>query len=147
MKRQVIVAVVGPTGVGKTALGIHLARAFGGEVVNGDRRQIYRYTNIGPAKPSEDQQAFVPHHLIDIRNPDDEFSLALFIDLANQAITEIHSRGSIPIVVGGSGQYMWGLLEGWEIPRVSPNNALRADLELQAEKRGGWVLYQLRRIN
>ena len=129
--------------MGKSRLALHLAQALGGEIVNADSRQVYRRMDIGTAKPSAEERALVPHHLLDIRNPDEEFSLALFLELANESVADIHRRGRLPIMVGGTGQYVWALLEGWQVPKVSPNSDLRADLELQARQRGAWALYQL----
>ena len=98
--------------------------------------------DISTAKPSAEERARVPHHLLDIRAPDEEFSLALFHNLANEAIQDIHSRGHLPILVGGTGQYVWALLEGWRVPKVAPNPSLREDLEIQARQQGSWALYQ-----
>ncbi len=138
-----LLAIVGPTAVGKSRLALHLARSLGGEIVNADSRQVYRGMDIGTAKPSAEERSLVPHHLLDIRNPDEEFSLALFLQLAKVAIQDIKTRSRIPLVVGGTGQYIWGLLEGWQVPKVAPNPGLRADLELQVQRRGPWALYQL----
>ncbi|MEE8158640.1 MAG: isopentenyl transferase family protein, partial [Dehalococcoidia bacterium] len=83
-----LLAIVGPTAVGKSRLALHLARSLGGEIVNADSRQVYRGMDIGTAKPSAEERSLVPHHLLDIRNPDEEFSLALFLQLANTAIVD-----------------------------------------------------------
>ena len=136
-----LLSIVGPTAIGKTALAIHLARAFDGEVVNADSRQVYRYMDIGTAKPTPEQRAVVPHHLVDILDPDDEFGLGSFLDLAPKAIDEIHKRGKLPILAGGTGQYVWALLEGWRLPRVPPNRALRQRLEEEAQLRGSQALF------
>ena len=124
-----LVIILGPTGVGKTGLAIELAKSLGGEIIGADSRQIYRYLDIGTAKPSAEQQARVPHHLIDIVNPDYNLSLAEYQDAAYRAIDEIHGRGAIPFLVGGSGQYISAVEEGWTIPRVPPDMKLRAELE------------------
>ena len=131
-----IIAIVGPTAVGKSALGIHLAVRFGGEVVNGDSRQVYRGMDVGTAKPSLEDQSRVPHHLLDLRDPDQPFSLAEFLDLARTAFRRIHKRGRLPILVGGTGQYLWALLEGWQAPRVAPDPELRRRLEQEAAAAG-----------
>jgi tRNA dimethylallyltransferase len=138
-----LVAIVGPTAVGKTRLSLALAEEFGGEIINADSRQVYKGMDVGTAKATVEERSKVIHHLLDIRNPDEPFNLAHFLDLANKSISDVQHRGQIPILVGGSGQYLWGLLEGWDVPTVPPNDALRADLELQAERRGTWVLHQL----
>ena len=137
-----LVAIVGPTAVGKSALALHLARTFDGEVVNADSRQVYRFLDIGTAKPSAEDRARVPHHLIDIIDPDEEFSLALFLELAHRAIEHIRGRAKLPIVVGGTGQYVWALLEGWHVPRVPPNPRLRADMEVVARRDGPQALHE-----
>ena len=143
MSETPLLAIVGPTAVGKSRLALHLAQALGGEIVNADSRQVYRRMDIGTAKPSAEERRMVPHHLLDIRSPDEEFSLAFFLDLANKSVADIHRRGRLPVIVGGTGQYVRALLEGWRVPKVPPNSALRADLELQAQQRGAWALYQL----
>jgi len=140
MKR--VVAIVGPTATGKTELSLHLARAFGGEIVNADSRQVYRHMDIGTAKPTPEEQAQAPHHLIDIVDPDQDFSLALYQELARRAIKDIQGRGKLPFLVGGTGQYIWAVLEGWQAPRVPPNPALRAQLEERARLQGAESLHR-----
>ncbi|NTV63030.1 MAG: tRNA (adenosine(37)-N6)-dimethylallyltransferase MiaA [Oscillochloris sp.] len=136
MNKPVLTAIVGATAVGKTAMAVDLAQRIGGEIISADSRQIYRQMNIGTAKPSAADLAAVPHHLVDICDPDAEFSLATYQDLALSAIADVLARGCTPLLVGGTGQYLAALLEGWQIPRVPPQPALRADLERQAEARG-----------
>ena len=136
-----VIFVVGPTAVGKSALAMHLAGTYGGEIVNADSRQVYRFMDIGTAKPSEEDRAQVPHHLIDIIDPDQDFSLALFLELAHRAIHDIRDRGRIPIVMGGTGQYVWALLEGWQVPHVSPDIQLREELEERAQREGASALH------
>jgi tRNA dimethylallyltransferase len=135
MQRRLI-ATVGATATGKTSLGIALAQALDGEIVNADSRQIYRGMDIGTAKPPLAEQAGVPHHLIDILDPDEPFTLARFLDVAKRALEDVWSRGQQPILVGGSGQYVWALLEGWRVPRVPPDLELRARLEALVAKQG-----------
>lgn len=131
-----LLAIVGPTAVGKTALAITLARRIGGEIVSADSRQIYRHMDIGTAKPTLEEREGVPHHLIDIRNPDEEFSLATYQELALAALATITARGRVPLLVGGTGQYLAAVLEGWQIPRVAPQPELRASLEREAAEGG-----------
>jgi len=131
-----LLAIVGATATGKTALAIALARRLDGEIVNADSRQIYRGMDIGTAKPSAAEQEAARHWLIDVAAPDEPFTLAGFLDLANAALDGIWSRGRLPIVAGGAGQYVWALLEGWRVPRVAPDHALRAELEAVAETQG-----------
>jgi tRNA dimethylallyltransferase len=124
-----LIAIVGATATGKTALSIQLAQALAGEIVNADSRQVYRGLDIGTAKPTAAERAAAPHHLIDLVDPDEPFTLGLFLSTANGALDDIWLRGHQPIVVGGTGQYVWALLEGWKVPRVPPDHELRARLE------------------
>ena len=124
-----LLAVVGPTGVGKSRLSLSLARDFGGEIVSADSRQIYRYMDIGTAKPTREELSLIPHHLIDVVNPDEDFSLAQYQKLAYEAIADVQKRGKLPILVGGSGLYVWAVLEGLQIPKVAPDLELRRNLE------------------
>ena len=127
-----LVIILGVTGVGKTALAVELARRLNGEIISADSRQIYRRLDIGTAKPRPDELARAPHHLIDIVDPDETLGLAEYLDLARECVDSLHARGKLPFVVGGSGQYITALEEGWSIPRVPPDYGLRAELE-------GWV--------
>ena len=136
------VAVVGPTGVGKTALAIQLAQRFDGEIVNADSRQVYLGMDIGTAKPTTAEQQAARHHLIDIRAPDEPLSLAEYLPLARQAIIDISRRRKLPILCGGTGQYVWALLEGWQVPEVPPDPAYRAELERRAEIEGTEALWR-----
>ena len=144
-----LLVIVGPTGVGKSALAMRLAREFGGEIIGVDSRQVYRHMSIGTAKPSEADRAEIPHHLVDSIEPDKRYSLALFLRDAKQSIHNAKKlRGRLPLVVGGTGQYVWGLLEGWQVPEVNPNANLRETLELRLESEGVEALYEeLRRVD
>lgn len=110
-----LIVVVGPTAVGKTALGIELAQQFNGEIISGDSQQVYRHLDIGTAKATPEEQAAVPHHLIDVRDVDANYSVYDFVAEASQAIMEIASRGKVPIIVGGTGLYLQSLLEGYHL--------------------------------
>lgn len=136
-----LLAIVGPTAIGKTALAIALARALDGEIVSTDSRQVYRQMDIGTAKPTAQERAAAPHHLIDVVDPDDEFSLAIYQDMAYAAMAAIAARGRLPLLVGGTGQYLAALLEGWQIPRVAPQPELRAALEREAAEHGAAALH------
>lgn len=125
-----LLVVVGPTAVGKTSLSIELANAFDGEVISADSRLFYRGMDIGTAKPTRDEQRQVPHHLIDIRYPDEVLSLGQYQRLAYQTIDEVVGRDRLPILVGGTGQYVMAVVEGWGIPEVAPHLALRQQLAL-----------------
>ncbi len=136
-----LLVIVGPTAVGKTALSLHLAEAFDGEVVSADSRLFYRGMDIGTAKPTPEERARVPHHLIDIANPDETVGLADFQEQAYATITDIHTRGKSPLLVGGTGQYVRAVVQGWRIPRVPPDHTLRAELEAQAAREGADALH------
>ena len=141
-KKAALLAIVGPTAAGKSDLAVHLAEVFQGEIVNADSRHFYRFMDIGTAKPSPVQRAAIPHHLIDIIDPDAEFSLALYLRKAEDAIRGIESQSKLPILVGGSGQYVWALLEGWKVPQVRPDPELRSRLLRRAAEDGVERLYQ-----
>lgn len=129
------IAILGATAVGKSALGVRLAVALGGEIVNADALQIYRGLDIGTAKPSPAEQAQVPHHLLDIRDPRERFSAGEFARLADAAIAEIRARGRVAVVVGGSGLYLRALLEG--IAPMPPSDpAVRAELRARRDGEG-----------
>ncbi len=131
-----LIAVIGPTAAGKTAIAIRLAEDFDGEIVSADSRQIYRGMNIGTAKPTPEERTRVPHHLIDIVDPDEEFHVAQFQAVAYAAIDDIHRRGKVPFLVGGTGQYVHAVVEGWQIPPVPPDPDLRERLRAEAEEHG-----------
>ncbi len=137
-----LVIVLGPTGVGKTSLAIELAQSLGGEIVGADSRQIYQHMDIGTAKPTAAQQALVPHHLIDFVAPDYSLSLAEYQDAAYRCIDDLHQRGVLPLLVGGSGQYISAVEEGWSIPRVPPNPEIRAELEAYVASRSPVALHE-----
>ena len=146
--RAPLIIILGPTGVGKTRLAIDLAGRLDGEIVGADSRQIYRYMDIGTAKPSAEQQALIPHHLIDMALPDYSLSLAEYQDAAYSAIDALHERGKLPFLVGGSGQYITAVEEGWGIPRVPPNLGLRAELADYAETASAQGLHdRLRQVD
>ncbi len=136
-----LVAVVGPTAAGKSALALTLARRFGGEIVNADSRQIYRGMDIGTAKPSRETRALLPHHLYDIADPADSYSLALYRRDALAALDDIWGRGEVAWLVGGTGQYVWALLEAWQVPDVPPQPERRAELAALAEREGVETLH------
>jgi len=127
-----LIAILGPTAIGKSSLAIKLAQDCRGEIISADSRQVYRGMDIGTDKPTRQDQARVPHHLIDLVNPDGNFTLAQYQQLAYQTIAAIHARGNVPFLVGGSGLYVRAVLEGLTIPRVAPNPARRRELERQA---------------
>ena len=141
MHRPSIVAIVGPTAVGKTSLSLELAKLLPAEIVSVDSRQVYRHMNIGTAKPTFEEQSQAPHHLIDIAEPTDDFSLAAYLEIAHCAIQDIRKRGRLPLLVGGTGQYLWALLEDWRVPSVAPDRKFREEMEALAVEQGEEILY------
>ena len=137
-----LVAIVGPTAIGKSSLALELGRTFGGEIINADSRQVYRYMDIGTAKPTLEERALVPHHLIDVVNPDQDFSLALYQSKVRKMIDDIQRRRKPALLVGGSGLYVWAILEGWRIPAVPPDHVMRQELEARAQSEGVKALYE-----
>lgn len=137
-----VIAIVGPTAVGKTELSLELAARFPAEIVNADSRQVYRYMDIGTGKPTAEERARVCHHVVDVVDPDEEFSLAMYDDLALRAMGDIRARGKLPIVVGGTGQYVWSLLEEWDVPQVPPDPAFRDEMGRLAGRHGSTRLHR-----
>lgn len=143
-----LIVIVGPTAVGKTRLSLDLADRVGGEIINADSRSFYRGMDIGTAKASLADQRRVPHHLIDILDPGDNVSLALFQDFVTELIPEITSRGNVPFLVGGTPQYVNAIVEGWQVPRVEPDPAFRSRLQREIDEIGFEpVLERLREID
>jgi tRNA dimethylallyltransferase len=142
MTKPPLILIVGPTAVGKTELAIQLAERLNGEIVSADSRLFYRGMDIGTAKPSRAEQARVPHHLIDIANPDEILSLAVFQQKAHGIIADIHTRKKLPLLVGGTGQYVRAVTEGWTPPEVLPNDSLRSELGKRKEERGVYWLHE-----
>lgn len=139
--RPPLVILLGPTAVGKTEASLSLAERIGAEIISADSRLLYRGMDIGTAKPTAEERARVPHHLIDVSEPDDVWSLARYLEAARQAIAQIHARGHLPLMVGGTGQYIRAFLEGWQPPRVRPDPRLRAALESWGEQIGAQQLH------
>ncbi len=134
--------VIGPTAVGKTELSIRLAERFNGEIISADSRLLYRGMDIGTAKPNPTEMARVPHHLIDLADPDEVWSLALYQKAVLEKIEEVLSRQHLPIIVGGTGQYVRSLVEGWILPTQQPHAVLRQVLENWAGEIGPEKLHQ-----
>lgn len=123
--RFTLIVIVGPTAAGKSARGMALARDIGGEIVSADSRHIYRRMDIGTNKPTRADCSIVPHHLIDLREPHESFSLGEYIRLARAAIADVRARDKVPLLVGGTGQYVRALLEGWRVPEAPPREDIR----------------------
>ena len=137
-----VIVMVGPSAVGKTALSIELAMRFSAEIISLDSRYLYRGMDIGTAKPTQAEMQGVPHHLIDIAEPDEILSLPQIQRRAAAAISAIKQRGNIPFMVGGTGQYVWGVIEGWLPPSAKPNERLRTTLEEIAAKAGAAAMHE-----
>lgn len=147
MPEPIVVAILGPTASGKSALGLALAEQFGGEIINCDSTAVYRGFDIGTDKVSMEERRGIPHHLIDVAEPTDVYTAAQFATDAARVIREIHARGRVPILVGGTGLYYRALTRGL-FPGPPANEPLRARLERTAERRGTAFLHRLlRRID
>ncbi|KXK12813.1 MAG: tRNA delta(2)-isopentenylpyrophosphate transferase [Chloroflexi bacterium OLB14] len=142
MTKPPLILIIGPTAVGKTELAIKLAEKFNGEIISADSRLFYKGMDVGTAKPSEAELKRVPHHLIDIVQPDETLSLAVFQQKASEIIQDIYKRNKLPFLVGGTGQYVRAVTEGWTPPEVTPNAELRNVLEQMKEERGKEWLYE-----
>ncbi len=140
--QSIILFIVGPTASGKSELAIELAHHLNGEIISADSRLYYRGMDIGTAKPTMAEQAQVPHHLIDVVDPDETLSLAVFQQMAREAIAEVQRRGRLPFLVGGTGQYVRAVTEGWTPPEVAPDRKLRSELEKMQLSRGGQWLHE-----
>ena len=147
MTKQAILVIVGPTAVGKTQLSLELAQELTGEIVSADSMQVYRGMNIGTAKPTTAEQQLVPHHLIDIRDPDQLFNAADFVSLAELAIKDIASRGKVPIVSGGTGLYIDALVDGFLFPDSKADPKLRRELRIRASKEPEALYKELERVD
>lgn len=141
-----LVVIVGPTAVGKTAFAVEVAKRFEGEVVSADSRLFYRGMDIGTAKPTFEDLAGVPHHLIDVAEPDEPWSLVLFQEQAQKVIASIHARGKLPFLVGGTGQYIKAVIEGWQAPVQQPDIEMRRILEAWGSEIGPHELHNRLRI-
>lgn len=142
MKKPLIV-IAGPTASGKTALSISLAKHFDGEVVSADSMQIYKYMNIGTAKPEEEEKCNIPHHLMDIVEPSVNFSVADYCEMAHKTISDIHARGKMPILVGGTGLYIDSLVNNVDFGAPDSDPKLRAELLAVAEKEGNEAVHKI----
>ena len=142
MVNNPLIIIVGPTAVGKTEVSIRLAEAIGGEIISADSRLFYRGLDIGTAKPSLQERARIKHHLIDVSDIDDHWSLAVFQERVYQLSAEIRTKGKIPILVGGTGQYVRAIIEGWIIPEQEPDQNLRRAIQRYGESIGAEKLHE-----
>lgn len=127
--------LLGPTAVGKTKLAIQLAKELNGEIISADSMQVYRGLDIGTAKPTLAEQQGIPHHLIDLRNPDEAWTVSDFVNECGQRINKLKEKGKLPIIVGGTGLYLWSLLEGFSFPITPADKELRTRLEKESLSR------------
>ena len=141
-KKHPLIVIVGPTAVGKTTVSIELAQRLEGEIVSADSRLLYRGMDIGTAKPTEEEMQKVPHHLIDVADPDKRWNLAIYQREAYQIIDSIHDRDHLPFLVGGTGQYIRSIIEGWNIPPQRPDFAMRDVLNHWAKVIGAEGLHK-----
>ena len=132
-----VLVICGPTASGKTALAVALAKAHNGEVVSADSMQIYRTMDIGTAKPTAEEMEDVPHHMLDVADPEEDFSVARYVDMAAKCVADILSRGKLPILAGGTGLYIDSLLSGRTFAPFQPDSPLRGELEEQLRREGG----------
>ena len=131
-----LIVVVGPTASGKSVLAIKIAKQFNGEIISADSRQIYRGMDIGTAKPTKEEMTTIPHHLIDIKNPDENYTVAEYKKDTLKAIKKIITKGHLPILVGGTGLYVKAIIDNLKIPNVKPDLKLRQNLELRIKNYG-----------
>ena len=143
MKKIRLVVVAGPTASGKTALAIDLAKRLNGEIVSADSMQIYKYMDIGSAKPDEEERNAVPHHLIDFLEPDEEWSVADYTEAAHRAIAEIASRGKTPIMAGGTGLYINSVVNDVSFGEIDTDYEIRAELQQLADEKGNEALIEM----
>lgn len=139
--KEKVLVILGPTATGKSHCAIEIAKKFNGEIISGDSMLVYREMNIGTAKPSAEELAAVPHHLVDILPPEASFSVVDFKEQAQRLITEINARGHLPIIAGGTGLYIKALLEDYAFNSVSENSELREQLTREAELQGAEALH------
>ncbi|MFC3882302.1 tRNA (adenosine(37)-N6)-dimethylallyltransferase MiaA [Bacillus songklensis] len=140
-EKQKLVVLIGPTAVGKTKLSIMLAKALNAEIISGDSMQIYRGMDIGTAKITKEEMEGVPHHLIDIKDPEESFSAAEFQQLVREKIKEISARGRMPMIVGGTGLYIQSVIYDYEFNEIESRSHIRERLEKEAEEQGIDILY------
>lgn len=137
-----ILVIVGPTASGKTRMAVELAQRHNGEVISADSMQIYRTMDIGTAKPTQEEMGGIPHHMIDVADPEEDFSVARYVEMAAQCVDDVLERGKLPIVAGGTGLYIDSLLSGRTFAPFSPDSALRGELERELAEKGGQAMLE-----
>ena len=137
-----VIVVVGPTASGKTRLSVDLAKHFGGEVISADSMQIYRYMDIGTAKVTEEEKQGISHHMIDILDPGEKFSVAEYVDMSSKLVYTVHERGKVPVIAGGTGLYVDSLITGTAFEPLESDQTLRDELQKEADTLGNEALFQ-----
>jgi len=137
-----ILVIVGPTASGKTRMAVELAQRHNGEVISADSMQISRTMDIGTAKPTKEEMGGIPHHMIDVADPEEDFSVARYVEMAARCVDDVLERGKLPIVAGGTGLYIDSLLSGRTFAPFSPDSALRGELERELEEKGGQAMLE-----
>lgn len=137
-----ILVIVGPTASGKTCMAVELAQRHNGEVISADSMQIYRTMDIGTAKPTKEEMGGIPHHMIDVADPEEDFSVARYVEMAARCVDDVLERGKLPIVAGGTGLYIDSLLSGRTFAPFSPDSALRGELERELAEKGGQAMLE-----
>lgn len=140
-----VLVIVGPTASGKTSLAVEMCKRFNGEVVSADSMQIYKDMQIGTAKPTESEKEGIPHHLLDFLNPEESFSVAQYVQMASEKIKDIHSRGKLPVIAGGTGLYINSLIDASLFDAPSQDEELRKELEDYLNKNGAIALHEMLR--
>jgi len=143
LRKRPLIVILGPTASGKTSLSLKIARDFDGEVISADSRQIYKYMDIGTDKIPGPSQQGVRHHLLDIVNPDEEFTVADFKRQTMKAVNEIYARRKVPVLCGGTGLYLNAVIENYQIPQIPPQYGLRQQLAQYYEQHGATALHQM----
>lgn len=138
-----LIVITGPTASGKTAMSVEVAKVLGAEIVNADSMQIYKHMDIGTAKPTVEERQGVPHHLIDIVNPDEQFSVARYCQCAKQAIDSIHAKGKPAVMVGGTGLYVDSLVNNIQFSEIEPDEQYRTKMDLLADEKGNGHIYNM----
>lgn len=137
-----ILVIIGPTASGKTRMAVELAQRHNGEVISADSMQIYRTMDIGTAKPTQEEMGGIPHHMIDVADPEEDFSVARYVEMAARCVDDVLARGKLPIVAGGTGLYIDSLLSGRTFAPFSPDSALRGELERELAEKGGQAMLE-----
>ena len=137
-----ILVIVGPTASGKTRMAVELAQRHNGEVISADSMQIYRTMDIGTAKPTKEEMGGIPHHMIDVADPEEDFYVARYVEMAARCVDDVLERGKLPIVAGGTGLYIDSLLSGRTFAPFSPDSALRGELERELAEKGGQAMLE-----